>query len=219
MKTTASHLAVVALFGYLVCCGVPASGDECPVASFAAAHAFYVGGSYPYSIAAGDFNRDGKMDLAVASSGLSDPITLSASNGNVSVLLGRGDGTFKVPVNYSSGISPQAVVVGDLNNDGDAILSSPIPAPTASLCFWAKLTVLSRPQAITVLDRVRNLWQWATSTMMESLIWWWRTSALLTSRFCWATATALSRPQSNMPRKQIRVQCRLAASIAMSSLI
>ena len=40
---------------------------------------------YPYSIAVGDFNGDGKLDLAVANSG----------NSTVSVLLGNGNGTLR----------------------------------------------------------------------------------------------------------------------------
>src|SRR2546429_6198795 len=42
-------------------------------------------GSAPVSVAVGDFNGDGKLDLATANSGGYD----------VSVLLGNGDGTFR----------------------------------------------------------------------------------------------------------------------------
>lgn len=65
----------------------------------------------PNSVGIGDFNRDGKLDLAVA-----------AGNGGggtqVSVLLGNGDGTFGSPVNYSTGLNPDAVVAADFNKDG-----------------------------------------------------------------------------------------------------
>ena len=58
----------------------------------------------------GDFNGDGKPDLAVA----------NFVSGNVSVLLGRGDGTFQTAVNFGigSGSQPQFVAVGDFNGDG-----------------------------------------------------------------------------------------------------
>lgn len=65
-------------------------------------------GSGPFSVATGDFNGDGKLDLAVAN---------FASN-NVSVLLGKGDGTFQAAADYSAGSSPQSVAIGDFNGDG-----------------------------------------------------------------------------------------------------
>lgn len=71
----------------------------------------YVAGSSPASVAVGDFNRDGKPDLAVANLG----------NNDVSILLGNGDGTFHPAVNYSLGSGspePAAVAVGDFNGDG-----------------------------------------------------------------------------------------------------
>ena len=62
----------------------------------------------PVSVAVGDFNGDGKPDLAVA----------NASSGNVGVLLGSGSGTFASAVNYAAGILPVSVAVGDFNGDG-----------------------------------------------------------------------------------------------------
>jgi hypothetical protein len=65
-------------------------------------------GSSVVSVAAGDFNGDGKLDLAAANGG----------SNNVSVLLGRGDGTFQPAVNYAAGSAPSTVAVGDFNGDG-----------------------------------------------------------------------------------------------------
>jgi hypothetical protein len=56
----------------------------------------------------GDFNHDGKMDLAVA----------NRASGDVSVLLGNGNGTFQAAVNYVTGTWPSSVIAGDFNNDG-----------------------------------------------------------------------------------------------------
>src|SRR5580704_14463491 len=75
--------------------------------SFNAPHAFFAG-NVPSSVAVGDFNHDGKPDLAVPASG---------SNG-VSIMLGNGDGTFQLPVNYAAGSSPRYVAVRDFNKDG-----------------------------------------------------------------------------------------------------
>jgi FG-GAP-like repeat/FG-GAP repeat len=74
---------------------------------FQAPLAFDVG-SNPLFVAVGDFNRDGIADLVVANN----------DSNNVSVLLGKGDGTFGAAVNYAAGPGPQAVAVADLNGDG-----------------------------------------------------------------------------------------------------
>ncbi len=69
-------------------------------------------GTGPMSIGTGDFNNDGKLDLAVA----------DTSSGDVSILLGNGDGTFQSPVSYTVGQGASfqffQVAVGDFNGDG-----------------------------------------------------------------------------------------------------
>jgi len=80
-----------------------------PVApSGLAAAISYAAGSHPNSVTAGDFNGDGKADLAVANFGSND----------VSILLGIGNGTFRMAVNYAVGIHPYSAAVGDFNGDG-----------------------------------------------------------------------------------------------------
>ena len=66
------------------------------------------GGKNPNSVAVGDFNGDGKLDIAVANS----------STNNVGVLLGNGDGTFQIARTYDAGDTPYAIRVGDFNHDG-----------------------------------------------------------------------------------------------------
>lgn len=68
----------------------------------------YAAGAEPSGVSLGDFNGDGKTDLAVAN---------YASN-NISVLLGVGDGTFQPSVQYSVGEHPGSIAVGDFNRDG-----------------------------------------------------------------------------------------------------
>src|SRR5437870_13789658 len=65
----------------------------------------YATGPQPQSVAIGDFNGDGNPDLAIADLG----------SNNVSLLLGRGDGSFRPRVDYPTGAEPSAVVVGDFN--------------------------------------------------------------------------------------------------------
>jgi hypothetical protein len=74
----------------------------------------YAAGTYPYSLVAGDFNGDGKLDLAVTDLG----IAASAEGGGLDVLLGNGDGTFQRQVTYPVGSLPTAVVAGDFAGDG-----------------------------------------------------------------------------------------------------
>jgi hypothetical protein len=64
----------------------------------------------PESIAVGDFNHDGKPDLAVAA---------YFQNDQLMVLLGNGDGTFQSPVNYAAGVGPYSVATADFNRDGN----------------------------------------------------------------------------------------------------
>ncbi|HOW73006.1 MAG TPA: VCBS repeat-containing protein [Phycisphaerae bacterium] len=68
----------------------------------------YPVGGAPVAIAAGDLDGDTYVDLAVANSSTND----------VSVLLGRGDGTFESEWPFSVGAEPSAVTIVDLNSDG-----------------------------------------------------------------------------------------------------
>ncbi|HEY3838260.1 MAG TPA: FG-GAP-like repeat-containing protein, partial [Bryobacteraceae bacterium] len=62
----------------------------------------------PSSVVVADFNGDGVADLAVA----------NYVSGNVSVLLGTGNGIFQQAVNYTVGNQPLSVAAGDVNGDG-----------------------------------------------------------------------------------------------------
>jgi len=75
----------------------------------------YAAGLYSSHVAVGDFNGDGKPDLAVANEGT---FQNNYTDGGVSVLLSKGDGTFFPAVNYGAGTHPLSIVAGDLNKDG-----------------------------------------------------------------------------------------------------
>jgi hypothetical protein len=68
----------------------------------------YSVGTTPVATVAGDFNEDGKLDLATA----------NYATGDVSVLLGNGDGTFQPAVSYPAGLTPTFMAEGDFNGDG-----------------------------------------------------------------------------------------------------
>ncbi len=65
-------------------------------------------GAAPEAMAGGDFNGDGKPDLAGAYDNSVD----------VFILLGKGDGTFGTPVSYPAGSGASSVVTGDFDGDG-----------------------------------------------------------------------------------------------------
>lgn len=69
-------------------------------------------GKFPSSIAAGDFNQDGKWDLAVSVTGE------NKTGAKICVWLGNGKGDFQSPIEIDQGRNPGAIQVADLNGDG-----------------------------------------------------------------------------------------------------
>ncbi len=88
--------------------GQTLSAAQCSTPMFAAGRAFDSGGDSTWFAATGDFNGDGKADVAVA----------NFSSGTISVMLGNGDGTLQPAVKYAVGYEPLAIVVADFNGDG-----------------------------------------------------------------------------------------------------
>jgi hypothetical protein len=111
-----------------------------------------VDADFPTGVAVGDFNGDGKLDLAVT----------NLNSGNVSVMLGNGDGSFGDASHFKVGNRPTSVAVGDFNNDGKPDLAVTNAADdTISLLqgqgngnflVYGTITVHSRPIAVAVGD-------------------------------------------------------------------
>jgi hypothetical protein len=112
---------------------------------------------FPGNVSVGDYNGDGKLDLLVT----------IANTGQVSLLLGNGDGTFGAGKLYGpTQANPVSVAPGDFNGDGalDAIigasggLTTLLQVPTASvsptnLTFVTQLVrTTSTPQIVTLTN-------------------------------------------------------------------
>lgn len=74
----------------------------------------YSAGANPQAVVSGDFNNDGRPDIATA----------NYSDNTVSVLLANANGTFQAAQNSAAGIGPLSVAVGDFNADGKLDLAS-----------------------------------------------------------------------------------------------
>jgi len=71
-----------------------------------------IAGKNPTRIAAGDFNSDGNSDLIVVRAGDD-----TGDDGDATIFLGHGDGTFSPGHVLATGKNPSAVAVSDLNGD------------------------------------------------------------------------------------------------------
>jgi hypothetical protein len=120
MKTC---LRIALLASALSCLQVPHfSFAVCPDDTLVFARHDFLADSRPRAITTGDFNSDGRADLAVANN----------EAGNVYVLLNQGDQTFGLRsiMVFSSG-TPTALATGDFNGDGydDIVVGGEIANP------------------------------------------------------------------------------------------
>ncbi|HLJ45696.1 MAG TPA: FG-GAP-like repeat-containing protein [Bryobacteraceae bacterium] len=74
----------------------------------------YTVGPNPQHLITADFNGDGIADLAVSNFGNLD----TDAGGNITILLGKGDGTFTVGPPINAGATPVAMYSADFNGDG-----------------------------------------------------------------------------------------------------
>jgi hypothetical protein len=95
--------------------------------TFQPAQDTFTGGSNPLAVAVGDFNADGKMDLAVTGytpGYYSGYYSYTPRTSDVTVLLGHGDGTFAASSHHNLfGDYVPSIATEDLNGDGKVDLA------------------------------------------------------------------------------------------------
>jgi hypothetical protein len=138
------HSATVSL-------SVAAAPSPTPSATFGSATNFGAG-TNPKSVVMGDFNRDGKLDLAVA----------NEFSNTVSIRLGNGTGGFGAATNFAVLSNPIAVAIGDVNgdgkldlavvNDGNNTVSILLGDGTGAFGTPTNFTVGGNPQSVAIGD-------------------------------------------------------------------
>ncbi|MEO7667611.1 MAG: VCBS repeat-containing protein, partial [Dehalococcoidia bacterium] len=109
-------------------------------------------GFIPRSVAVGDFNKDGKPDLAV-------PL----GSGPLAILLGNGNGSFGAATSFGGGpTNPSFAAIGDFNgdsnldiavtNEGDNTLTILLGLGNGTFTSHATLAVGSQPRSVVTAD-------------------------------------------------------------------
>jgi LPXTG-site transpeptidase (sortase) family protein len=118
--------------------------------------------SYPYSVAIGDLDGDGKLDLAVTNNNISGTVSVLRNTSTSGIII---PGSFAAKVDYGTGASPVSVAIGDLDGDGkpdlavanegsDTISVLRNTSISGSISFPAKVdfTTQSYPYGIAIGD-------------------------------------------------------------------
>ena len=182
--------------------------DRC-LLSFSPAVSYPVGVD-PQAVVTGDFNGDGRLDLAVA----------NASSNTVSILLGNANGTFQAAQNSATGAARYPWPWATSTATASSTSRRPMPVRTTSACCWATATAPSRPATnIGISARCsQRPWPWATSTATASSTSGSRRrhhvrgtpgTSSRSATCCSATATARSRRRPDVTVWRLRRSTRV----------
>ncbi|PYX02657.1 MAG: hypothetical protein DMG85_21140 [Acidobacteria bacterium] len=122
----------------------------------------YPVGHMPTRVFVHDFNKDGKLDLAVLNVGDG-----TVNDGTVSILLGNGNGTFQTAHTFSSGgVNPTSIGFADFNGDGKLDLAiGGFQIPGQPTCGASAVNILlgngdgtfQTPQQAVSVNLINNL--------------------------------------------------------------
>lgn len=74
--------------------------------------------SDPISIAIADVNKDTFLDIITANSGTNN-VSVFLGKGDGTFYLGKGDGILKMPGAYTTNLAPSSIVISDISHDGN----------------------------------------------------------------------------------------------------
>ena len=121
----------------LFCCAAQAPRAEALSFGINTQFVDYAIGANPFFVVVGDFNGDGKLDLAVA----------NTIGNTVSVLLGNGSGGFGAKTDFATGTTPWSRRGRRLQRRWQARPGrGQLRQPTPSACCWATATAALGPR-------------------------------------------------------------------------
>ena len=139
-------------------------------------------------------NADSRPDLAVANAGLPN-----SGPSNVSVLLGRGDGSFGGPTNFPAGQAPSSVAIGDFNNDSRPDLAVANHDSNNVSVLLGRGDGSFGGRASSPPTRPPSRSRSASSTTTRTPTWRSPTISPTTSRSCWPRPAAPSASRATSP--------------------